>query len=92
MEKIIDFINGELDKFQLSMNLQEQGRLLTIKQMLEKQVKNCDLADLGGSAETKLVKWLIEKKMSIFLDADISKDEKRKMLNRYGYSSNILDE
>ena len=39
----------------------------------------------------ELAEWLIVKKRSVFIEADIPKDSQRKILNWLGYSSDILD-
>ena len=46
---------------------------------------------LAAGALKELAQWLLINKRSVFLDADISKESKKKILNELGYSSNSLD-
>lgn len=39
MNKIIHFIDSELDNYKLSMSIQEKARLLTIKNLIEAESK-----------------------------------------------------
>jgi hypothetical protein len=40
----------------------------------------------------ELAEWLLINKRSVFMDADIPKESKKKIMNDLGYSSNSLDD
>ena len=46
----------------------------------------------GTNAFKELAEWLLINKRSVFMDADISKESKKKIMNDLGYSSNSLDD
>lgn len=48
--------------------------------------------DDDDDAFKKLVEWLLINKRSVFMDADLPKETKKKIMNDLGYSSNSLDE
>jgi hypothetical protein len=39
-----------------------------------------------------LAKWLVENKLTIFLEADLPKETKKTIMNSLGFSSRLLDE
>jgi hypothetical protein len=43
------------------------------------------------SADNEFIRWVLRKRISVFLMADISMEAKREILNSRGYSSVILD-
>tara|TARA_R110000822_G_scaffold216485_2_gene351163 strand:+ start:92 stop:286 length:195 start_codon:yes stop_codon:yes gene_type:complete len=43
------------------------------------------------SADNELIRWVLRKRISVLLMADISMEAKREILNSRGYSSVILD-
>ena len=45
----------------------------------------------GNDVFKELAEWLLINKRSVFMDADISKESKKKIMNDLGYSSNSLD-
>lgn len=47
---------------------------------------------LVAGAFKELAEWLLINKRSVFMDADIPKASKRKIMNELGYSSNSLDD
>lgn len=46
---------------------------------------------LVAGAFKELAEWLLINKRSVFMDADIPKESKKKIMNNLGYSSNSLD-
>jgi hypothetical protein len=48
--------------------------------------------NVSNSAEYKFIEWILKNKRSCFIDADISKENKREILRKLNYSSNMLDE
>jgi hypothetical protein len=48
--------------------------------------------NVSNSAFYNLIEWILKNKRSCFIDADISKDDKREILRKLNYSSNMLDE
>jgi hypothetical protein len=61
----------------------------------EKQESKTEpLSGQGGvvySADNEFIRWVLKKKMSVLIAADIPMDVKRKILNSRGYSSELLD-
>ena len=55
-----------------------------------KEMEKQQIIDAGAFKE--LAEWLLINKRSVFMDADISKESKKKIINDFGYSSNSLDE
>ena len=47
---------------------------------------------LVAGAFKELAEWLLINKRSVFMDADIPKESKKKIMNDLGYSSNSLDD
>ena len=48
--------------------------------------------NVSNSAFYNLIEWILKNKRSVFLYADISKYDKREILRKLNYSSNMLDE
>lgn len=48
--------------------------------------------NVSNSAFLNFAEWILKNKRSCFLDADISKEDKREILRKLNYSSNMLDE
>lgn len=48
--------------------------------------------NVSNSAFYNLAEWILENKRSCFIDADIYNDDKREILRKLNYSSNMLDE
>ena len=47
---------------------------------------------LVAGAFKELAEWLLINERSVFMDADIPKESKKKIMNDLGYSSNSLDD
>jgi hypothetical protein len=45
-----------------------------------------------NDAFLEFTKWVIDKKRSVFFDADIPMESKRRILHKFNYSSNMLYE
>lgn len=65
----------------------KHGGLVSNKQFNEllEQAKEMEAKQRNHYVE--LSKWIIENKRSVFVNADISDESKRKILNELGYSS-----
>jgi hypothetical protein len=62
-----------------------------IKVSNEEQSNNANVLLVVGAFK-ELTEWLLINKRSVFIDADIPKESKKKIMNELGYSSNSLDD
>jgi hypothetical protein len=62
-----------------------------IKVSNEEQSNNANVLLVVGAFK-ELTEWLLINKRSVFMDADIPKESKKKIMNELGYSSNSLDD
>jgi hypothetical protein len=62
-----------------------------IKVSKEEQSNNANVLLVVGAFK-ELTEWLLINKRSVFMDADIPKESKKKIMNELGYSSNSLDD
>jgi hypothetical protein len=69
----------------------EEYDLVLKSTLCDKCSKNNNRSLLLGTYRT-LINWLIKHKQSIFIEADIPKEWKKKIINDLGFSSNLLDE
>ena len=58
---------------------------------LKTESNNANVLLVAGAFK-ELAEWLLINKRSVFMDADISKESKKKIMNDLGYSSNSLDD
>jgi len=59
--------------------------------MDKKENNNSDNLILLDKSFKDLVEWLLVNKRTVFLDADISKDSKLKIVRYLGYSSDLIE-
>ena len=64
---------------------------IMIKVSNEEQSNNANVLLVVGAFK-QLTEWLLINKRSVFMDADIPKESKKKIMNELGYSSNSLDD
>ena len=57
----------------------------------EEQSNNANVLLVAGAFK-ELAEWIVINKRSVFMDADIPRESKRKIMNDLGYSSNSLDD
>jgi len=58
---------------------------------LKNETANGTKPVLVAGAFKELAEWLLINKRSVFMDADIPKESKKKIMNDLGYSSNSLE-
>ena len=58
---------------------------------LKTESNNANVLLVAGAFK-ELAEWLLINKRSVFMDADIPKESKKKIMNELGYSSNSLDD
>jgi hypothetical protein len=75
---------------ELRFNDKHHLELGNIRLTISQQEEIIDLFNKNIAFE-KLAYWIIENKISSFLDADISKGDKITILHKFGYSANMLD-
>jgi hypothetical protein len=75
----------EFDDYRAKCSDQSE-EIIDLKMQLYELRKRAEIDD----AFLELAKWIIDKKCSVFFDADIPMEYKRKILHKFNYSSNML--
>lgn len=75
----------EFDDYRAKCSDQRE-EIRDLKMQLDALRKRDEIND----AFLELAKWIIDKKRSVFFDADLSLDSKRRILHKFNYSSNML--
>ena len=68
------------------------ARIKDAKEKLERAYPENDGNTKCNDAFKEFTKFILKNKQGLFIDADISKESKKAILNSLGYSSNMLDE
>ncbi len=75
----------DMDDYKIE-RIDQSEEILDLNMQIDILLKRAEIND----AFLELAKWVIDKKRSVFFDADIPLESKKKILNKFNYSSNML--